>query len=438
LYEGKGFAVGRSKEKFSDFRLKAAVKKFTQAGKRGLLSDGGNLYLSITPPEASSWVFRFMLNGAARTMGLGSYPDVSLAAAREMAGDARKLRGQGRDPIEVRRTQAATARAADAKLMTFNQCAAEYIASHRKSWTSVKHAGEWGKTLATYASPIIGKLPVGAIDTALVMKVLRQKTPDGTDLWTAIPETASRLRGRIESVLGFAKVSGFRTGDNPAAWKNHLQELLPARSKTRDVKHLDAMPYTVIADFMAELRSLDTVDARALEFLILTAGRTAEILGARWSEIDLTARTWMVPGNRMKGGRPHRVVLSDAGIACLPPQAGEYVFARRVGRHHADPSRDCRMDRLPADCMRKLMRLLGRSETAHGFRATFKTWATERTSYPRELIEVCLSHAQTDALELAYQRGEQIEKRRRLMNEWARHCVARATSEVVPLRAAQS
>ncbi len=339
------------------------------------------------------------------------------------------------DPLHEKRAQAVSVQAAQAKLVTFDQCVADYIASHSKSW-SAKHAYEWGNTLAVYASPVIGKLPVGAIDTALVMKVLRQKTQDGTDLWTAIPETASRLRGRIESVLGFAKVSCLRTGDNPAQWKSHLENLLPARNKTRDVKHLDAMPYTAIADFVAELRSLDSADARALEFLILTAGRTAEVLGAKWSEIDLAGKTWTVPGNRMKGGRPHRVVLSDAAIACLPPQAGEYVFARRVGRHHADLSRDCRTDRLPTDCMRKLLRLLGRSETAHGFRATFKTWATECTAYPRELIEVCLSHAQTDALELAYQRGEQIQKRRRLMNEWARHCAAPlAAGEVVPMQA---
>jgi integrase len=401
-----------------------------------MLPDGGGLYLSVIPPNGSSWVFRYMVAGAPHVMGLGSYPGISLAAAREMAADARKFRAQGRDPLHEKRTQAASVQAAQAKLVTFDQCVADYVASHSKSW-SPKHAYEWGNTLAVYGSPVIGKLPVGTIDTALVMRVLKQKTEDGTDLWSAIPETASRLRGRIESVLGFAKVSGLRTGDNPAQWKSHLENLLPARNKVRDVVHLDAMPYSEIADFMAELRRLGTADARALEFLVLTAGRTAEILGARWSEFDLATRTWTIPGNRMKGGKPHRVVLSDAATACLPPQVGEYVFARRVGRHHADLARDCRTDRLPADCMRKLLRLLGRSETAHGFRATFKTWATECTAYPRELIEVCLSHAQTDALELAYQRGEMVEKRRRLMNEWARYCAAPAAGEVVPLRAAQ-
>jgi integrase len=426
--------VGRAIHRLSAIRLRKLPAE------RVMLPDGGGLYLSVIPPNGSSWVFRFMAGGRQHVMGLGSYPGLSLATARDLAADARKLRAQGRDPLMEKRASQATAQAETARFVTFDACAADYIASHRKSWTSVKHAGEWGKTLATYASPIIGKLPVGAIDTALVMRVLRQKTPDGVDLWTAIPETASRLRGRIESVLGFAKVSGYRTGDNPAAWKNHLKELLPARSKVRDVKHLDAMSYTAIADFMVNLRSLDSADARALEFLILTAGRSAEVLGARWSEIDLAARTWTIAGIRMKGGKPHRSVLSDAAIAVLErlDRTGEFVFGRRVGRHHMDLDRPCRQGRLPVNSLLKLMTVMGRSETVHGFRATFKTWATERTAYPRELIEVALAHAQTDALERAYQRGEMIEKRRRLMDDWARHCAAPAAGSVVSLRSAQS
>jgi integrase len=423
--------MGRAIHRLSAVRLRKLPAR------RVMLADGGGLYLSVIPPNGSSWIFRYMVGGQQRLMGLGSYPAINLATARELAADARKLRAQGRDPLQEKRSHAAAVRAEDAKLVSFDQCAAAYIESHRKSWSNLKHAKEWETTLATYASPIIGKLPVGAIDTALVMKVLRQKTSDDTDLWSAIPETASRLRGRIEAVLGFAKVSGFRTGDNPAAWKNHLANLLPARSKTRDVVHLDSVPYTEVADFMSDLRSLDSTDARALEFLILTAGRSGEILGAKWDEIDFAARTWTVPKERMKGGRPHRSVLSDAAMAVLErcDRTGEFVFARRVGRHHADLDRHYPTDRLPINALLKLMTAMGRSETVHGFRATFKTWATECTGYPRELIEVCLAHAQTDALELAYQRGEQIEKRRRLMDEWGRHCAAPAAGEVVPLRA---
>jgi integrase len=418
--------MGRSKEKFSDLRLKAAVGKLIKAEARGLLSDGGNLYLAVTPPDASSWVFRYTLSSRARTMGLGSYPDVSLAAAREMAAEARRLTRQGRDPIGVRRAQAAAARAQDAKSVTFDDCVAAYVESHRASW-GPRHADNWEATVAAYASPIIGKLPVGAIDTALVVRVLKQKTPDGTGLWTAIPETASRLRGRIESVLDYARVSEYRTGENPARWKGHLKELLPARSKTRDVKHLDAMPYAEIGAFKAELRDLDSIDARALEFLILTAARSGEVFGAKWTEIDFAARTWTIPGNRMKGGRPHRSVLSDAAIAVLEriDRTGDLIFTRRSRR-------------LPVNALLDVMSGMGRSETVHGFRATFKTWATERTAYPRELIEVALAHSQTDALELAYQRGEMIEKRRRLMDEWARHCAAAAVGEVVPLQSARA
>jgi len=411
--------MGRAIHRLSAVRLKKLPPQ------RVMLPDGGGLYLSVIPPNASSWVFRYMASGRQRVMGLGSYPAISLGAARELAADARKLRAQGRDPLGEKRAQAASARTETAKLVTFDQCAADYIEAHRASWTNAKHFSEWKATLATYTSPIIGKLPVGAIDTALVMKVLRQtvERPAGTtDLWLAIPETASRLRGRIESILDYAIVHEYRQGENPASWKR-LKHLLPARNKLRDVKHLDAMDYRTIADFMVELRSLDSVDARAMEFVILTAGRSGEVLGAKWSEIDLAARTWPVPGNRMKGGRPHRSVLSDAAIAVLPPHAGEeFVFGRRVGRRHADPDRQCRIGGLPYNALRALMTGMGRPETVHGFRATFKTWATECTAYPRELIEVALAHVQTDALELAYQRGEQIEKRRKLMQDWAQHC----------------
>jgi integrase len=412
--------MGRAIHRLSAIRLRKLPAY------RTMLPDGGGLYLSVVPPHASSWIFRYMAAGQQRVMGLGSYPAISLAVARELAADARKLRVQGRDPLQEKRVQAASARLETAKLITFDQCVAGYIESHRKAWSSAKHAAQWATTVTTYASPIIGYLPVAAIDTALVMKVLRQKV-DGVDLWSAVPETASRLRGRIESVLDYARVHEYRQGENPARWKGHLKELLPARSKVRDVKHMTAVDHTAIADFMVELRSLDSVEAYALEFTILTAGRTAEVLGAKWSEIDLAAKTWAIPGNRMKGGRDHRNVLSDDAVAILGrlDRTGEFVFARR-GRQ------------LPPHAMLQLMQAMGRKEVVHGFRSSFKTWAAELTSYPRELIEIALAHVQTDQLERAYMRGEMIEKRRRLMQEWARHCASPHAGEVVLLRGARS
>lgn len=289
----------------------------------GFHGDGGGLWLQITKTGAKSWIFRYRRGRKTRDMGLGPVHTVTLAEARDKALAARKLLLDGIDPIEHKRAAAAAARLAAATEMTFKKAAERYIADHRTSWRNEKHAAQWESTLATYAYPIIGDLPVAGIDVTLVHKVLEP-------IWSTKPETASRVRGRMEAVLDRAIALGYRDGDNPARWKGHLSNILPARSKVRRVNHHSALPYAEVAAFMAKLREQDSIAARALEFAILTAGRTGEVLGATWDEIDLEANVWTVPATRMKAGKDHRVPLSDRAAAILEKMADHgdegYVF----------------------------------------------------------------------------------------------------------------
>ena len=277
------------------------------------------------------------------------------------------------------------------------------------------------KTLKTYASPVFGKVAVQAVDVALVMKALEP-------IWANKPETASRLRGRIEAILDWAKVRGLRSGENPARWRGHLDHLLPARGKVRRVKHHAALPYIQIATFLDELRRCDGVAARALEFAILTATRTNEVLGARWDEIDLAARVWIIPEPRMKAGREHRVPLSDAAMSVLKfmqsVRQNEYIFP---GDRRAT---------LSNMALLMTLRRMNRGDlTTHGFRSTFRTWAAERTAFPREVVEAALAHVVGNKVEAAYQRGDMFDKRRRLMEAWAHFCAkASTTAEIVPIR----
>ena len=305
-------------------RLSALAVK---ASKPGMACDGGGLYLQTTKGADGalhrSWLYRFAINGRERQMGLGSFPTVGLVEARAKATDARKLVAERIDPLERRDALRASAALADAKAKTFDQCADAYIKSHRASWRNVKHALQWSTTLEAYVTPVFGNLPVQAIDTGLVIKALEP-------IWTTIPETASRLRGRIELVLDWAAARGYRKGDNPARWRGHLDKLLPARARLRKVKHHAALPYADVGAFMKELRARRDIAARALEFAILTAARTGEVVGVRWNEIDLAGRMWVISGDRMKSGREHRVPLSDAAIAVLngvgPVRKGARVF----------------------------------------------------------------------------------------------------------------
>jgi len=288
---------------------------------------------------------------------------------------------------------------------------------------NAKHRQQWKSTLNTYCSPVFGKVSVQAIDVALVTKVLEP-------IWATKPETASRLRGRIEAILDWAKVRSLRTGENPARWRGHLDHLLPAPNKVRKVKHHAALPYEQVGALMIQLRECDGIAARALEFAILTAARTNEVIGTRWDEIDFAAKVWTVPESRMKAYREHRVPLSDAALAILQAmrslRQNEYVFAGD------------RRSVLSNMALLMTLRRMGRGDvTAHGFRSTFRTWAAERTGFPREVVEAALAHAIGNKVEAAYQRGDMFEKRRRLMHAWGQFCVdVLSAGKIVPLRIA--
>jgi integrase len=374
-----------------------------------MYADGGGLYLRVAEGGSKQWIFRYVTNGRLRDMGIGPTHTLTLAEARERATQARKLRLDGIDPIEHKRARVAALRTADAKAMTFRQCADAFIASHEAGWGSAVHRRQWANSIAQYAHPVIGGLPVHAIDTALVMKVVEP-------LWTTIPETASRIRARIESVLDWAKVRGYRTGENPARWRGHLDHLLPARSKVRRVEHYAALPYPEIGAFMAQLREEPSISARGLEFLILTAARLGEVIGVTWGEIDFSNRVWTVPVTRMKSGREHRVPLSAVAVALLTGmyevRNSDFVF---FGRYPGAP--------LNRSTLLLLAKKLGDANTnVHGFRSTFRDWAAERTNFPREVAELALAHAVGSDVERAYQRGDLFEKRRKLMEAWAEFC----------------
>jgi integrase len=425
--------------------------KVHKAKRPGMYADGGGLYLQVTT-GGTSWVYRYMLTGRAREMGLGPLTLYGLQEARAKALDARRLRHEGIDPIDARRALRARERLDTAKAMTFAQCAEGYIKAHRAGWRNAKHGAQWEATLATYAEPIIGALPVQAIDTALVMKVLEQEVRDAPDqsaapLWTARPETASRLRGRMESILDWAKVRGYRYGENPARWRGHLDKLLPARAKVRKVEHHAALPYGALPGFLATLRTQEGIAARAFEFTILTAARTGETIGARWDELNLSEKVWIVSGARMKAGKEHRVPLSDRALEILAEMTpasdtvniGQHPASDTVniGQHFVFPGGK---PGLPLSNMAFLMllRRMGRGDlTAHGFRSTFRDWAAERTNVPSDVIEMALAHSISDKTVAAYNRSDLFDRRRRLMAQWATFCtspVQQDQSNVAPIR----
>jgi len=358
-----------------------------------------------------SWVYRFVspVTGKPRWMGLGPADAIGLAKARELARTARETQKLGGDPIEARREQRTTAKLEAAKRITFGKCAEDYIATHRASWKNHKHIWQWQSTFEgkNAATASINDLPVAAIDTAFVLNVLRP-------IWKKKPETASRIRGRIERVLAWATVSEYRRGENPARWRGHLAEMLPAKTKIHRVQHLKALPYSEIPAFMQKLRERDSVSARALEFTILSATRTNESIGARWSEIDLKEKTWTIPGERMKSKRPHRVPLSDRALTILRglPRQGEFVFP---GAKPNKPLSDMAM-------LEMVRGTIGNGYTTHGFRSSFRDWCKEQTNYPREIAELALAHVVADKSEAAYSRGDALDKRRQLMAAWARYC----------------
>ena len=381
------------------------VKRLTT---RGMHHDGGGLYLAIAANGSRSWIFRYGAQGR-RHFGLGATHSVTLPEARSKARDARRMLLDGIDPIADRRARKLAARLEAAKTITFAKAAETYITAHHTAWKSEKNRDQWINTLASYAYPVIGDLPVAAIDTALVMRVLEP-------IWTTKTETASRVRMRIERMLAWATVHGYRTGDNPARLTNHLDHLLPEQSKVAPVRHHAAMPYTDVPTFLRDLRTRDVRAARALEFLILTAARTGEVVGAEWSEIDVDARVWTVPASRMKSGREHRVPLSDQAIEIINglPRNGTRVFG------------------IAETAMRQLLARIGRSDvTPHGFRSSFRDWAAETHHASRDVAEMALAHAVSDKTEAAYRRGDLFAKRRGLMADWAAFATAPPSADKV-------
>ena len=385
--------------------------KVDKAKRAGMYPDGGGLYLRVTHSGTKNWVFRFMLHGRPRWMGVGPVHTIGLAEARNRAAGFRLQRHDGVDPIEKRRAERLQGRLDAAKEVTFKECAARYIASHRAGWRNPKHAAQWQATLATYAEPVIGDLSVQRIDTALVLKVLEP-------IWTVKPETAGRVRGRMESILDWAKVRGYRTGENPARWRGHLDKLLPARSKVRRVEHHAALPYAELPGFLVSLREQEGIAARALEFAICTTARTGEVIGARWGEIDLLDKTWTLPATRMKAGKEHRVPLSARALAILKEIQAHRHADNAFVFPGAKPGRP-----LSNMVFLMLLRRMGRGDvTAHGFRSSFRDWAAERTNFPAEVPEMALAHTVSDRTVAAYNRSDLFERRRRLMAAWATFC----------------
>ncbi len=372
------------------------------------------MYIRVTEGRSKHWIYRFTLAGKEHWMGLGPYPEVSLEEAREATLKARKKRYAGINPISAR-----DAERARAKNLTFQQCADQYIASHRSGWKNPKHVDQWTNTIATYCGPVIGKLPVEQVTVGLVMRVLEP-------IWTTKAETAGRLRGRIESILDWATVRGYREGDNPARWKGQLDHLLPNISRVKRITHHAALGYAEMAELMLTLRQQAGIAARALEYAILTACRSGEVRLAAWEEIDLHSRVWIIPGERMKAAKEHRVPLSDAAIAVLNQmdQSTKFIFPGRTeGRPLSDMS------------LSAVLRRMGRDDlTVHGFRSTFRDWASESTAYPRDVAEMALAHSIGNKVEAAYRRGDLFTKRTRMMADWAEFCNKKQGGEVVPLK----
>lgn len=382
------------------------------------------LLLCVTGPGNASWQLRYQLNGnKEKWMGLGSVREFSVEEARERARAARQKLADGVDPLETRRAEKAAKALAAAKAMTFAEATRQYFDLHSVKWGSRKWRSQFQNTMRQYALPVLGQLPVASIDTALVLEVLKSH-------WLAKGPTMNRVRARIEAVLDWAKASGYRDGDNPAAWKT-IGQVLPAVGRIARVEHHPALPYAELPAFLVQLRKHVGIAARALEFTILTAARTNEVLGATWDEIDFAARTWTIPAARMKQKKEHRVPLADPVIrllTSLPVEEGnQHVFiGSQTGAGLSHSSMQVLMSRIRADA------------TPHGCRSTFRDWAAERTNYPDHIAEMALAHNVGSAVERAYRRGDLFEKRRKLMDAWAAFCASKPikTGDVVALRAA--
>jgi integrase len=357
--------------------------------------------MQIGEGNTRAWILRYQIDGRARHMGLGSAKWITLAQAREKAREAMAQVVEGIDPIAARKRAKQTRMAETAAARSFKDCAAAYIASHEAGWRNAQSSVQWRQSLADYVFPHFGDMAVGDIDTGMVLTALES-------LWKEKPETASRVRGRIEAVLDWAKARGFRNGgENPARWKGHLDHLLPARHRVQSIQHFAALPYKEVPAFMTRLRGMDETPARMMEFLVLTAARSGEVLGARWDEID--GDSWLIPAKRMKAGKPHRIPLCSRARAILAAQPrgnSELVFP---GARGGAPS---------IHLFKRLLDRMGHRVTTHGFRSSFRDWAAETSSFPNHVVEAALAHTISNAVEAAYRRGDLIEKRRELMAAW--------------------
>jgi len=393
--------------------------------KPGRHADGGGLHLLVKESGARSWVYRFMLRGKSRDVGLGSAvgtDGITLAEARDLAAALRVKVKAGIDPLEER-LDAATAAVAAAQAskvagITFEAVAEAHISAHSDGWRNAKHRQQWSSTLATYVYPVMGALPVADVGTAHVLSVLEP-------IWKARPETASRVRGRIETILDAAKARGYREGENPARWRGHIAQILPARRRLSRGHH-KALPYDALPAFISKMREREATAALALEFAILTAARSGEVIGATWAEVDLAKAVWTIPASRMKAGKEHRVPLSPRAVAILEatkPLGSQFLFAGNRGK-------------LSIMAMTMLLRRMKADVTVHGFRSTFRDWSAECTGYAHEVCEMALAHTIGNKAEAAYRRGDLFEKRRRLMADWATFCdtPAAIADNVEPIR----
>jgi integrase len=421
---------------------KLLTATFVKNAPQGFHRDGDGLYLRVKDTGAKSWVLRFRLHGEERRAGVGAYPAVGLAEARERADELRRQIRSGIDPVDARKRQTAEkreqSRLEEAKRMTFDQCAQAYINGKKAEWKNAKHGQQWENTLATYASPLLGNLSIADIDLGLVMKVL-------DPIWRDKTETASRVRSLIEAVLDWAKVHGYRSGDNPAQWRGNLDNLLPMPKKVSKPENQPALDYRLMGAFMAHLRQQTSIGAKPLELAILANARAGEVCCATWSEIDSAHKCWIIPAGRMKAGKEHRIPLSDAAIRLLeslPRVAGsEFIFpGTKEGKAISDATmnkliRQMHESEIQAGRAGYIDTKQGRVVVTHGFRSTFRDWAGETTAYTREVIEHAMAHQLKDKAEAAYARGSMLEKRRRLMDDWAVYCSRLPVlGEVTPIR----
>ncbi len=395
------------------------IKRLIKSGHHAVGGVSG-LLLQVTSAGARSWILRVMVGIRRRDIGLGGYPDVSLGQARERARELKEHIRQGVDPVEHRKAAKAALISASGKLISFSDAAYKFLSSKRSEFKNAKHSAQWQTTLETYAFPMIGKLMVDRIELAHIVQILEP-------IWTTKTETATRLRGRIESVLTWATVSGFRKGENPARWKGNLDAVLPKPGKLQKVQHHKAVPWQQAALFMVDLRQCKGTAAKALEFLILTATRSGEVRGAQWQELDLQAKIWTIPSERMKAGKEHVIPLCDDAVNLLKElprfEGNDLIFPAARGSQLSDMTLSAVMRRMKVDA------------TPHGFRSTFLDWCSESTNYPNEVAEMALAHTISDSVERAYRRGDLLAKRKHLMDDWCRYLNNPVPSGlVVPIR----